>query len=303
MRECLVVLLLANLAWAKPVLTYCADPDWWPFEIIQQGRHLGMAADLMALAAERAEIELQLVPSLDWPESLALARAGECMALSFLNETESRQRWLSFSKPLLIDPNVLVTHARHENIRDLNDFAYKVMVLPKGTAVEERVRRDFPHIDILLVDTELQAFEAVNQGLADMTLRSQAIAVSAITDGGFFNLKVAGRVPGYENVLRMALLHEHEHWLPLLNLGIARLEPDEVRTIYNRYVSVRVDQVTDYRLFYLSLLVLLVVTLTSAFWLWRMQRINEQLKFLSERDSLTKIWNRRALSQFIERAP
>lgn len=46
----------------RPVL--CVDPDWWPFETInEQGAHAGIAADLHALVRERVGLQVQPYPA------------------------------------------------------------------------------------------------------------------------------------------------------------------------------------------------------------------------------------------------
>ncbi|PAS97893.1 MAG: hypothetical protein BSR46_13050 [Candidatus Dactylopiibacterium carminicum] len=61
-----VFLLMLPLAWQGEVLSarFCVDPDWAPFEVITpEGRHQGIAADLLQLVARRAEVKLELVPT------------------------------------------------------------------------------------------------------------------------------------------------------------------------------------------------------------------------------------------------
>ena len=69
----------------------CIDPDWHPFEsVTPDGKQVGIAHDLRQLIDERAALSFKLVPTKTWDESLLKARAGECDALSLLNETPVR---------------------------------------------------------------------------------------------------------------------------------------------------------------------------------------------------------------------
>jgi len=50
----------------------CVDPDWAPFERINpQGKHEGIAADLVQLLAQRVGLRIEHLPVKDWDESLA----------------------------------------------------------------------------------------------------------------------------------------------------------------------------------------------------------------------------------------
>ena len=68
-----VVLTPAEHAYLKEhkKVTLCVDPDWVPYERIDAtGKHVGIAADLLALVEARTGLEFQLVPTRDWNESL-----------------------------------------------------------------------------------------------------------------------------------------------------------------------------------------------------------------------------------------
>ncbi|SIT17689.1 transporter substrate-binding domain-containing protein [Insolitispirillum peregrinum] len=231
-------------------LSYCVDPDWPPYEIITAAQqHDGIAADLLGLVAGRAGVELSLVPTRTWDDSLAAARDGSCQALSFLNKSPSRDEWLTFTEPLLVDPNVLVTREDHEYIANLANEGAVRMVLPSGTAIEERVRRDFPNVAISIVNSEAEAFAWVSEGKADVTLRSMSVAVYTIKKDGWFNLKVAGQIPGYENRLRIGVRSADPAavaLIPALDQAIASITPAERREILNRHVSITIAQPVDW---------------------------------------------------------
>ncbi|MCA1972036.1 MAG: PAS domain S-box protein [Caenispirillum sp.] len=265
-------------------IPYCVDPDWAPYEHIDPGgRHDGIAADLLALAAQRAGLTLRLVPTPDWTATLEAAKAGRCVMLSFLNETPARAEWLSFTQPLFVDPNVLVTREDHPYVADLAAEGAKTMVLPEGTSVEERLRRDFPELRIVTTTSEADAFAMVSEGRADMTLRSLSVAVYVIRKEGYFNLKVAGQVPGYENRLRAAFRKDHAHLVPLLDAGIATLTAAERREIANRHVSITIAAPLNYRLIAAVAAVPLLVLAVSLFWLARVRGLNRRLQASEQR--------------------
>ena len=119
-----------------PEITLCVDPDWVPFESInEEGRHEGIAADLLRLVAARTGLRLRLVPTVDWDDSLAASRDGRCQLVSFLNRTPQREAWLLFSEPLFTDTNVFITREPHPFISDPGGLEGETIVLPRGTAM------------------------------------------------------------------------------------------------------------------------------------------------------------------------
>lgn len=280
----------------NPVASLCVDPDWVPFEVINaRGEHEGIAADLLRLVAERVGLGLQLVMTNDWDESLATSQAGRCQLLSFLNLTPERQAWLTFSEPLFTDVNVLIAREDHPFVMDPAALSGKSLALPSGTSIEERARRDFPNLRIITTENEAQALALVNERKADLTMRSLTVAAYTIKKEGWFNLKIAGQVPGYENAFRIGVLKDQELLRDILNLGIATITAAELNEIANRHVSIRVESPTDHRLIGKLAVVFLIILLTSLFWVVKLRRLNHQLQIKSHTDSLTGLANRAAL--------
>jgi len=293
-----LLLALALPAHAREVLPYCADPDWPPYEIIDaDGHHQGIAADLLALVAARSGVELKPVPTTTWQDSLQAARDGRCQALSFLNSSPARSQWLVFTDPLFADPNVILTHEENPDIADLAKAGDKLLVLPEGTAIEEWARRDFPNLRVVTTTDEDSAFAMVSNRQADLTLRSMTVAVHAIKRRGWFNLKVAGRVEGYDNLLRMGVRPERASLVPVLNQGIAAITATERTEIANRHTGVTLRTGIDPDLVRNGGAVLAVVLLTSLFWGLKLKAVNAQLRRQSRTDSLTGLGNRALLNE------
>ncbi len=293
-------LALPGMAAAAPPapIPYCVDPDWPPYEVINaHGVHEGIAADLLQLAAGRAGLDLSLVRTKDWDDSIAAVKRGDCVFLDFLNQTPMRDEWLVFTEPLFIDPNVIITREEQSFVADLAALEGKTIALPKGTAIEERVRRDFPNLHVITTDSEAATFEMVSNHKADLTIRSMMVAVHTIKKQGWFNLKVAGLVPGYENKLRIGIARDHADLVDRLNPAIASITPQERNAIANRHVAINVQTAVDYRLIGGIVAVFLVILLSNLAWGMKLRKVNRQLRLLSRRDGLTGLYNRAGLDE------
>ena len=55
-------------------VTLCVDPDWVPYEHIDaNGKHVGIAADLLALIEARTGVEFQVLPGFPWVADLLMS--------------------------------------------------------------------------------------------------------------------------------------------------------------------------------------------------------------------------------------
>ena len=261
-------------------ITIAPDPDWLPFEHIdEQGNFTGIAADLLRLVEERLDIRFVYLAPTDWGEAVALSQQREALILPFLNQTPARDQWLVFTEPLLVDPNVFVTREEHTYIFDPAQLENETLVLPAGTSIEERIRRDYPNLNIMIVASENDVFRAVADGRADMTLRSLAVSAYTLRKEGLFNLKIAGHAPSdaYTNYLRVGVYHSEPLLRDILDKGIRTITAGEREEILNRHINITMVTPTDYGpLLRISAFLLLLIAV-SCFWTYRLKRVNAAL--------------------------
>lgn len=260
-------------------ITVCPDPDWRPFEWFEEdGTFRGIAADLLRLIEKRLNVTFDIVKPDDWNDALTRSQNGEVLILPFLNKTTERSQWLTFTQPLLNDANVFITREDHPFITDARQLANETVVLPKGTSIEEWVRRDYPNLDVLLVESERDVFRAVDRREADLALRSLIIAAYTIRKEGYFNLRIAGQAPPqYNNQLRMGVLKTNPMLRDILDKAIATITPYEREHIINRHINITVIQPFNYQLISQGAIILIVLIMLSFYWNMRLQNSNKAL--------------------------
>lgn len=279
-------------------ITMCVDPDWLPFErITPEGRHEGIAADLVQLVAQRVGLTIALYPAKNWEASLAASKAGRCHIMSFLNQTAQRDTWLRFTEPVFYDPNILVAREEHPFVGNLRGLDNETVALPRGTMVEERIRKEFPNLRVILTGSEEESVALVSDRQADFTVRSLMVAAYAIKKEGLFNLKIAGQVPEFNNQLRIGVLKDDTLLLAILDKGVGSITPQEREAIANRHVAVNVQQGVDYRLLWKVVAAAAALLLVSFIWNRKLNRLNQELARLSVTDPLTGLFNRLKIDQ------
>lgn len=263
----------------KIKITMAVDPDWYPYEKIDKnGDHQGIASDLINLISVKTGLKFELIKTKDWVESLNLAKKGQVDILSFLNQTDDRSKWLIFTEPFFIEPNVLITREEHDYISSLTKIKDETIVLPKGTSIEEKLKSKYEGINIILVESEEQAIEYVNKKKADVTVRTMTMAGYVIKNKGYFNLKIAGEIPELSNNLRIGITKNDKILQGILNKAIATITEEEIQNIVNKHVSIKVVKGFDYKLFFLVLFFSLAISGTSIFWGKKIKKINEDLR-------------------------
>jgi diguanylate cyclase (GGDEF)-like protein len=132
----------------------------------------------------------------------------------------------------------------------------------------------------------------VSERKADMTLRSLVVAAYTIKKEGLFNLKIAGKLPGYDNALRIGVSKDMPRLRDILSKAVRTITPAEREEIVNRHVSINVETVTDYGLIgRIAAGFALIVAIVVA-WNLRINKLYAELERRSRTDPLTGLANR-----------
>lgn len=255
------------------------DPDWYPYEKIDKnGLYKGISADIIELISERTGLDFKVIKTSSWSESINLSKSGQADVVSCLNQTEERSRWLLFTEPYFVDPNVFITREEHDYISNLSRLSNETMVLPEGTSIEERLRKDYPNLKIITVESEQMAIDYVENKKANMTLRSLTMAAYVIKNSGKFNLKISGEIPNYSNEFRIGITKQDTMLQGILNKGIASITDEDIQNVINKHISIKVVKGFDYKSFGIIFVIFLAILLSSLFWIRRIQKLNNTLK-------------------------
>lgn len=301
-----IALSLEHQAYLESInhtVSMCVDPDWMPFEHYKNGEFTGIAADLVYLVAKRLGITFEIVETENWTESEETSKGNIegkfCKVLPFTGQNPRRDEWLMFTEPLFIDPNVFVTRQEfvtsdgNSNIIDPSLLENKTLVMPAGSGIGFRFETEFPNVSVMWVESERDVFEAIDSREADFTLRSRMIAFYVIRQEGYFNLRTAGDLAGYENYLRMAIVKDEVMLRDILNLGVQTITDEERQDVINKYVFFVIEEPINYTLLIVIATTFLVVLATILIMGSRLKKSNQaRLKVLEGMTAL--VWYIRA---------
>jgi len=121
----------------KKEITMCVDPDWMPYEKLENGRHIGIVADYYRELQRKLGIPITIVASKSWRESLELARNRKCDLLSLLMRTPERSEFINVTPNVFDMPSVIATRNDQFFINTLEDVLDKPIGVVKGYAATD----------------------------------------------------------------------------------------------------------------------------------------------------------------------
>ena len=297
----------------KTRISVCVDPDRMPHEGLRDGEHTGIGGDMMTLLAQRSGLDISVLPTRNWQESLTRFRKRDCDLLSMIDRTPDRERQMQFTRPYLRAHSVFVAPENQSYIADPKEISGKTVATVAGYSVTEFLKRDFPEATVIEVDNYQRAFEVTAKGSSHLTVDYLLTSGSRIQELGLHELKIAGSTP-YTHHLRIGVQKGQEELLGILNKTLASLPSHEVEAIINQWRTVRFQQEVDNTILWRVVLIASCIIGLSFFWTRRLHQAKErtqdaltklanvqaQLEKQAITDSLTNLFNRSKLDETLD---
>jgi len=227
------------------------DASWPPFEFRDEdGRYQGLAAEYVALIEKRLSVTLQPVEPISWNAVLEKAKLGDLDLLPGIMSTPERQEYLSFTRPYLDFPIVILAHeggAHPHNLQDL--YGLKVAVV-ENYAPHELLRTHHPDLNLVALPNVSSALQALATDKVDAVVGDLASSVWSLRQLKLEGLYVSGETP-YRYQLAMAVPRDQRTLAGILDKVLADLSPAEVNDIQERWVGGMIDRPQFWRDFLL----------------------------------------------------
>ena len=113
----------------------CIDPFWYPIEFMKDGKISGITSDLKRYFEEKIQINIDVVPTNNWNESLDFIKDKKCDIISSISPSYDRMSYLNFTKPILTLPIVVTTQKDKPFLRDISLLKNeKIAILTKTSS-------------------------------------------------------------------------------------------------------------------------------------------------------------------------
>lgn len=311
-----VMLILPLASWANPLqftaeeshylsekkeILMCIDPNWLPYEKIENGQHIGMTKDYMDIFSSRLGIPISLVATSTWSESLEYARTRKCDIFSLAMATPEREKYMNFTQPYLSIPLVVATRIDQLFILNFYDVKNKKLGIVKGYAFAELLKIKYPDLQIVEVESIDEGLDKVSKGKLFGFIGSLSSIGYVIQREYIGELKIAGKFDEKWE-LGVGVRNDDPLMLAVFKRVIDSVDYAEKQKIMNKWLSVKYDHGTDYSLIWKILAVVSIVVLILLYHQMILRKYNKELEALAVTDKLTGLYNRFKLDETIEQS-
>jgi len=273
----------------KKIITACIDPDWMPFESLQEGKHIGLSADYLDIFQKNLSVAIKVVKTDSWMDSLEFAKMRKCDILPLVMETNERKEYLDFTSPYLKIPVVLATRPNVAFIADFDNLDNKKIGIPEGYSYNEILKKRYPHLNIVDVKNVKDGLEKVRRGELFGYIGTLASVGYFLQKEFFGELKITGKFDEMWE-LGIGVRNNDPVLLRILEKAIFSISEDEKQNILNKWVSIKYENGIDYSLIWKILALAIFIALGATYWIRKLSILNKELKNAREKaEEATKI--------------
>jgi diguanylate cyclase (GGDEF)-like protein/PAS domain S-box-containing protein len=231
----------------KKELAYCIDPNWMPYEKNIDSQHIGISADFFNLIKQKVGIPIKFIPTKTWSESYSLAMEKKCDILSLVMENKERTKYFNFTKPYIETPLVIITKKEEFYISNILDVLEKKMGIVKGYAYIDILKEKYPNINLIEVDNIEIGLEKVVDGELYGFIDTLTTTAYEIQNKYIGQLIVSSK---FEEIWSLGIGSRNDEPLlnDILNKAIDSITFEQKQVIFNKWISLKVDGKTDYKL-------------------------------------------------------
>ena len=169
------------------------EMNWPPFNYNLGGIPQGYSIDVMDLIAEKSGLEVEYISGPSWNDFINMMKNGDLDVMLNIVKTPERQQYLLYTPSYAETPNTILSRreVRYQNLRQL--FG-KTISIPKGFFHEEILRRDYPRVNLLMVESTFDSMKAVSFGKADAAVGRHAVFNYLLNEHMLTDLVISGEL-------------------------------------------------------------------------------------------------------------
>jgi len=199
----------------------------------EHGQWTGLNSDLLKRISDMTGLQFVYQESFSTDQMLAHLESGTADLSTTLAMNDERKTFLDFSHAYGGAGWVFVGRAGAPLVQSLEELAKRVLVLPTRHALEAKIRRDYPSIELRSVKTYAEARAWVESGEAYATIENE-IGARLFPSG---RLQIGAVVPGKWDADYLAVRKAQPQLLSILNKALEAFPEQELRSLRLKWLG------------------------------------------------------------------
>ncbi len=220
-------------AWidANGPIRYAPDPDYPPFEFVQDGEIKGINLDFLNRMSRNLDIEFEIVLYDNWTRVLEAMQAREVHMLGSLAQTEDRETYMDFIGPYMSLGEVFYVNVGRTDLVAVDALSGKRIAVVQDYAAATWLAENRPDMVQVPVPDILSGLEAVSTGTVDGFFENVPVAGYTIRERSINNVRILGE-PLYYSPANWAVTQDDTVLANIVAKGLQSIPLGEQSAIF-----------------------------------------------------------------------
>ncbi len=275
---------------SKNIVKICADPSWVAFNYLPNNNQL-LSTALIQRVLDKVNLDIELVHTRTWAESLDYIREKKCDLISYIKNTKERQKYIKFTKPITTYPLMLITHKDSIYLSNLNELENKKIAILKKHAGVEMLKEKYPNIELIYVDNGREGLDKVRTkevyGFVDVLASFRSI-FSQIDD-----VKINRQLEMHIS-LSLGIRNDDQNLFNIITKSLNSIDEKEKKEILSNLNKLNDDQNSHYKIPWELLVLSLIVIFMILYWNIQLKKaIKKELLKNKKQESLLFFYSKK----------
>ncbi len=223
---------------AHPVIRVANEPDYVPFDFIENGNPTGFSIDYLRVLAGKAGIHFEFVQD-TWGNLIEMGKKKELDMLHTIFKTPERMEYFLYSGPYKAVTNMIYVHEHVEGVAGISDLSDKKIIMVTGDAISDALPKLVPEAGYIFRKTYVDVLKALSMGKGDATVMDSAVANYLIRKNTLTNIQAVAEaiIPGEirGSTYRLAVRNDWPIFLDILQKAMNAFTIDELNNLHMKW--------------------------------------------------------------------
>lgn len=268
-------------------IRFCIDPFSPPLEELNEGKYIGVAAEILKVLSSSLNVSFELIETKNWSESLEFIKKRKCDIVPLTGKSKDRAKYMNFTDSIFHYALIFVTNNNVTYINNIQSLKNKKIGIRKDYAINEIIREKYPFLKIVPVEDNVEGMQKVQSGEIFALLGSAQSLGNIIQKQYLGELKISGTFEDKSSVF-IGVAKDKEILLNIINKALENIPSETKQNIINKWSAFIYEDNLEYvASLKIVLGILCVIFIILFFFIYRqylLNQYNQNLKKVVEKE-------------------
>ena len=292
--------------WVKDnnVVKFGITKNWIPVEFIDKyGEVKGINPDIFQLMSSRLNIKIDYVVHESFNELYQALLVGDVDVIGSVVATQERKKEVLFTDSYWSMPWVILHPRELGKQLNLADFSGKRLAIAKGYYLVSIIRKNFPLIDLRLVDDNEEGLLAIQKGIVDGYIDSLSSGTELLKRESLVSLSMSVLEEVDKNGNHLAVNKSLPMLANILNKAVLSISDLDSQQVYEKWFDVNIETGLDKSVVLrvalqvgalITLIIIIIMVWNRRLYLEikNRKKLEKKMQYMATHDDLTGLANR-----------